>query len=716
MANDRWTKSKRSEPNAYSDWISGPGKAYVVTDDDEFISLNMLVDLKALGKGSHVKRLTVLHEKILNPLQFRTTALEQQLERANYGLVYLSGVIPLQNLGALLKSKFRKAIPKIDTGKPLPGSVVCDSFQPKTPTVKNLPEQPETVVIGIIDDSLAFANERFSIFSDQKNTFETRVESAWIQDGICKTKNSPVPFGREYRKDEINNALKSSSQDDLLDEDLFYATTGIVDMGSGHHQGIAQRIGHGTHMMDLACGFDPRKETEEARNRPIVCVQLRDRTTKDTSGAGLEADVLQGIEHILDRADRIAQDLGCGRLPVVINLSYGFAAGPHDGTHPLEDQIDRMIEYRTTRQKAPLEVILASGNAHLNRGHAKCEFTGKNQCVEMTWRVLPDDRTSSFMEIWLPYTAEAPGNLDSRLSVTVTPAGPPEGNPNAKQSPELLEIENCSMSWSPQGTRDVVCRISYEYVGRPTFRARYLISLLPTAYLDAPTTLAPSGDWRVTLTSQTDEVFEVEAWIQRDDTPLGYPRFGRQSYFNDINYVRFDKTGHLLEQDDHADQTNPTYVKRDGAINAIATGSKTVVVGGYYLKEQLIARYSGGGPITPTGNRPKASRQGPDAAAVSDDSKVHTGVIASGTRSNSAVALNGTSVTAAQITRLIAADFANNQPWAGGREVLKKRALADEAGRNPFSIQLKPTQTRGGWGRVKTEQPMPTTRRRYFAD
>ena len=90
----------------------------------------------------------------------------------------------------------------------------------------------------------------------------------------------------------------------------------------------------------------------------------------------------------------------------------------------------------------------------------------------------------------------------------------------------------------------------------------------------------------------------------------------------------------------------PCIVKRAGMISGIATGEKTIVVGGY-LRKELSLRLFGGRTNRPGGREDaKPGLRKPDAAMVSDDSKVHLGVLAAGSRSGSVVAMRGTSVAA----------------------------------------------------------------------
>jgi subtilisin family serine protease len=94
-------------------------------------------------------------------------------------------------------------------------------------------------------------------------------------------------------------------------------------------------------------------------------------------------------------------------------------------------------------------------------------------------------------------------------------------------------------------------------------------------------------------------------------------------------------------------------VKRAGSYNAIACGELTVVVGGYAggVREKRISPYSGGGPLrTPTGQR-----AGPETLAPSEESRQLPGLRVAGNGNADTVRMNGTSVAAPQVTRLIAA-------------------------------------------------------------
>jgi hypothetical protein len=532
------------------------------------------------------------------------------------------------------------------------------------------PEKPfgypddATVVIGVIDHGIAFAHERFRLCESK-----SRIEYMWVQDappapsqhlGLAEAARSdfrfgdpagsqqtlvavhPVPYGREIRASNIDHLLSSDSG--FADEGAIYRTAAAW-LGRRWLRSVSRRVAHGTHVMDLACGYDLTED--ERTQRPIVCVQLPEATTADTSGENLDAYALDGIRYILERADEIARRAPVrSHLPVVINFSFGNVAGPHDGTSDLEQAIDEIVRER--EKIKPFKVVVPSGNSHLGRLHAQITFksVAPDDPAEIEdyrsdesgsapyraalhWRVLPDDRTPSFLEIWLPSGGQP--KTKSRIWLDVTTPGGLRSEPLGETTPgaglQLL---------SDVGA--VLCEARYRFVGAPTNRGMFLVALQPTKSSELTpageaNAVAPSGTWTISLVNTGLGKEPVEAWIQRDDTPYGFPRRGRQSYFDHACYKRFDHGGRLIEEDDP-----DCIIKRVGSTNAIATGEKTIVVVGEVLKEGKPARYS-------------ARRSGRSISAVSDESIVLSGVLAAGTRSGSLVALNGTSVAAPQVAR-----------------------------------------------------------------
>ena len=545
-----------------------------------------------------------------------------------------------------------------------------------------------TVLMGIIDDGIAFGHRRF-----RTSNLKTRVEFAWVQGGDCRLPGGQLRYGREFMKDGlavnggIDIILRDSSANKMLEEDEFYRAIGLADFGKFGHKSSAWRVAHGTHILDLAAGEEPELGL---LNRPIISVELPTFATSDTSGASFEPNVLDGVLYILDRADKLVADCQPAHLPIVINFSFGMYASAHRGSSLFEEALDKIIESRREQTGQPFEIIVPAGNGHLAQCHSEIRFDEFDQCKDLTWRLVPDDRTSSFMEIWLPPLTKVPDH--DRVQLQVKP-------PSGPTSSFLLEKHGSGYKWEfgPKSKGLGVCSISYEFFGPPLNQGRFLIATAPTRY-DTDNPLAPSGDWTITLKNGPREVGLcpdeiIEAWIQRDDTPFGYLQRGRQSYFIDALDDPFDPvSGRPIETD------NPdAKLRRGGMMNAIGTGSKTVVIGGLYGTELIPTRYTAGGPDPQIdSNWP---RNGPDALVVSDDSHVHQGVLGAGSRDGSVVSQSGTSVAAPQVARWLADQMHQLPPYTDGRNEILQKATMDEA-RMPDHAPEPPMSNRGGAGRL----------------
>src|SRR6266478_3072258 len=525
---------------------------------------------------------------------------------------------------AKLESLARQ-IRTIELGTPIKMPVVGKSPPKKLKTTStNQPQKaianalPQKVIVGVIDDGLAFAHERFR-FSNG----DTRFKFFFNQDD--GTVSTPGP-GRELTDGDINPWLAQYKYANIVDEDRLYQLAG--------QNLAARRAKHGTHVMDIACGLDPQQAGPDSPY--LIGVQLPKWVTEETSGAFLTPAVNYAITYILHCADQIAAVEGTP-LPVVINLSYGTIAGPHDGTAPLERAIDQLIAARQT----PLRVVLPAGNHYLARCHSSfglaAATSSSNPIEKLYWRVQPDDKANSFMEIWLPLLATD----QTRPQVAVRLTAPTGERSDWVQPGDV---------W-PTGPTNV--RFGVRSVNLSGERPWILLSLAPTATITTGVPTAPSGTWLVEIENLGSAVL-VDAWVQRGDTPFGYPLWGRQSRFDDSRYQRFDVAGRPQEEDAGPDPNiAPSSIHRRGTINALATGQRAIVIGGFRRSDCHPSSYSGAGPVATPPTVPPP-RYGPDAAAVADDTVALHGVLAAGTRTGSVVAIAGTSVAAPQITRLIA--------------------------------------------------------------
>ncbi len=550
-------------------------------------------------------------------------------------------------------------------------------------TLDDVPPAPGVVITAIIDTGIPLLN---ACLRDAQG--RSRVQYAWLQNGRAR-QNDPsfVPHGREFEASDLDDLIDAySTNGPYLDEMAAYRKMGLADFSKRNRHPLGRQVTHGAHVVGLAAGYPM---AENRVDRPVIAVQLPNKVVADTSGNSLAPYLLSALDYIADRADRLAKRMNCGQLPVVINFSFGGTGGPLDGTSFLEQRMDAFLAARNAGHPGSTAIVLPSGNARLSQGHAKVtverDFKGPDKTEVLNWRVQPDDQTASFVEIWTPS-----GPPEKRLEVAL-------GAPGRGWQSGFLAEDNChATQWVKDGK--VIAKLSYKYYGAPTNRGRFTIAINPTAKPGKIRGLAPAGTWSITLKNAgLSEGEHVDAWVLRDDELPGFDTDARQSRFEDARYKRHTPTG-LPIDDDNSDCP----ITRQGLQNVLATGAAPVVVAGYMARSGEAARYSAGG-LT---NTPK--RVGPDALAVSDDSRVHWGVISNGVYSGSRVALDGTSVSAPQVARALVDGLANGQPatraqvavWAAASE------KTDFAHRAP-----KPADIRGVDGRL---QLAPQTNRRYW--
>jgi Subtilase family len=514
-----------------------------------------------------------------------------------------------------------------------------------------------SVCMGVIDDGIAIVHERFRLKDGS-----TRVLRSWDQNmfAVDERKIEEIlefppetqafngidpckqPLPGEITKERIDEVLGEVPPDQ--DEDLIYQRLGIIDFTDAEPEFVAHRVSHGTHVADLAAGYDPGDPM--APKRPIIAVQMPNPVVaRPIEERRLDFYIWLGICYIVLQADSLAGETN--GMPVVINASFGKLAGPHDGTGLIERAIDRLVEARGQKT----QVILPAGNQHLSQCHAVVDLA-KGKEVTFDWEVLPDDRTFSTVEAWLPASVAGACGLDLKVS---TPYG--RAFRFSVDRPEEVAIRHL-------GEDAGRIRLVTNGAGRRMIR----IDIGPTEPdLHKPSVfhLAPSGTWKLSFSSQDTgpKSGKIHVWSQRDDTLHGYPMAGRQSYFEHENHRCCAETLHLdapggdlavIDSDSHPEQEGlETPITRTHLLNALASGDHVLVAGAHVARTGRIAAYSAGGPTAP-GEASEDPVSRPDCTFPCDESLVLEGILAAGSRTGTCVALSGTSAAAPQLARLVA--------------------------------------------------------------
>ncbi|MEM1374386.1 MAG: hypothetical protein AAGF78_08400 [Pseudomonadota bacterium] len=493
------------------------------------------------------------------------------------------------------------------------------------------------VVIGIIDDGIPFANHGFDGPDGR-----TRIDACWMQ-GMAPDGSGRVRFGREVTGGDIT-ALRAAHG---ADEDAIYRAVGALGGKGRAASPLIGDIAHGAHTLGaLAAGSDAQVR--------IVAVDLPPAATWDTSGYGRDMVMLAGLHYIFDRADKIAAAYGKDTLPMVVNISYGYSGGSHDGGTTLEAAFDELIEAR--RAKAPTGFTLPSGNMYLDGTHAAADVSAGEAMTPLPWRVAPDDRTSSFLECWLPA-----GVAPEDVAFTLYGPGSTYGGPGPVAAiidglGDAGTTQTASITWKAQS----VGQLSIDQ-GR-SGRWRYLIALAPT---DSSTAgHAPAGLWKIVVKNKGSASILLRFWIQRD---ISYGRGftgARQSCFDEPANQRFTKEGRLNEDD-----TPGAMTARKGTLNGMATGATSLVVGaakGWRSNAELYSCAA---------HADEAKQV--EASAMVTKTLAEVGRLSGGVRSGPRVRLTGTSVSAPAVGAALR-DLIAEQP-AGASATNYADAL-DQAG------------------------------------
>lgn len=514
-------------------------------------------------------------------------------------------------------------------------------------------------VIAFIDDGCAFAHTHF-LQDDpaQPGTPLPRVKRLWDMNERTLSSPHAAPSayqlgetdgenGREFTDFDLKALLIKHTHMGHIDEDAVYAE--FAEGTQFKINRLFKPVAHGTHVMDLACGPYMLEDTmctrfnapaanptwvkaeDTASTAHIIFVQLPMQTVQETTLRGtMQQDVIKALDYILGECAPDAE--------IVVNLSWGTLAGPHTGTNLLEREIDRLVGLLSPR----LNVVIPAGNGYQSRTHANFQLT-PGQSKSLDWRVQPDDATESYLELWMEQGAKL--ELD-----IITPSG------RALSTVQEGDVEFLDYETKLNNTANPILGVCYN----PSTQGNLgpgpglVLALAPTQSLAGERATAPHGVWKVNVKNVGTVSTVIDGYIERDDDAAGTRRGARQTYFDDPKYRRFDlndSTG--LTAAAAATDTTDSYVRREGVFNSLATGYRSVVVGGLRASDRAYAEYS---PHDDYSQRPQraetpVARNVQLTYVVTEESRTLHGVRAAGTRSGSSVRLSGTSMAAPQISR-----------------------------------------------------------------
>lgn len=529
----------------------------------------------------------------------------------------------------------------------------CDMDDWVIPTVR-----PKAIV-AVIDDGLPFAHRAFL-----DSTGATRISHIWLQAAETQGREA-VPFGRELMNGDINSLLAQHP----TDEDRIYREAGAVNLALDELGGYLRRHAtHGAHVLGMAAGNDARLASHPMGDDiQIIAVQLPNTIAWDTSGFGKEAYMLSALHYVFNRARAIAEKYGPNpddvqELPLIVNFSYGWSASRHDGRSEMELAIEELLSERKTLQ-ADTAIVMPTGNNFANEMHGQITAADmESGTYKFGWKIAPDDKTSSYLELWFPegfdpdeYTVivdpphETALSSTGKIDVSADPSLKDKGDPR-----RFLELE-----------------IDGKIIGQLSAdkhrgsRWRVMLALIPSVYTRNQPRAAPSGCWEITLKRNNGASLPagsfVNVWVQRDDDPNVLGSGGRQSHLVDLKPKTEPTHSHPLQ--DYSGELE--FVRGYGCYNGVASAPSVTRVAGHVASVQRPSRYSGAAGLTlAQSGALQAWSVRPALSAPADQSRALEGTLSIGVRSGSGMRLVGTSGASPMAARLMALNA------AAGRDLL----------------------------------------------
>jgi subtilisin family serine protease len=320
------------------------------------------------------------------------------------------------------------------------------------------------VIIGIVDHNCDFAHPHFRSPDDGT----TRILFLWDQrEGTTPQSPADFGYGREFDAAAINHALENPE---------------AGSEGPHHALGYPLSGGHGTRVMDIAAGNGGGQNPPGvAPGADIIFVHSSLGNLETDQSTGNSRYLVDAVQYIFNRASQLNRQ-------AVVNISLSYDAGPHDGSTPVEQAFDSMLQ---TPGRA---IVMAAGNSANNNKHVRRRiYPGETRTL--LWNIQPNDETDNKVEIW----------YDGRRALELT----------------LRLDQNIVIGPFPLGTTHTIRKTvdnEEQIAGHVFHRANdsgngdnnIVVVLGP---------LMESGVWGLELESNDPPdhpPFDVDAWIERD--------------------------------------------------------------------------------------------------------------------------------------------------------------------------------------------------------
>lgn len=521
----------------------------------------------------------------------------------------------------------------------------------KRPLIEREPDAmaPQTypegsVVMAVIDSGIAFANGRFCTPPEG----DIPVPKSRFSHLLLPTGTGAFRVLGKTAISEMMAAGLNMATGQFHEANVYSKTARGRPDGQQMIRPLSLPAAHGTQVADLLAGAEMAEAVE---TRPMIGVDLPASAIVDTSGSIAAAYIPALIDEIIALSGKMVDPDG-NPLPLVINVSLGFTAGPCDGTHPIERAVFDAVQAALTVGRE-VHVTLPAGNHAQSQLHArlKPEDWDNKGLTSLTLRLQSDDATPNFTEIWLP---EQPLNTlfdsarETALAITLRL---PDGRIAA-----LDEVPRYEETWELWDGNAHIASAYYLLHVRSdgTVRPRLILALRPTTAFSASTYRTQPGDYALLLEDLDGTRPETNIRVQRDDNIVGYRPRGRQARLFEAGYIERDPTGRPLRYD-----AGNSRITRSETLSAMATfdpemplEGERIVFDNIHVVAADTLGPKGRDRAIYTGQRTRDNpvRKG----ELVGEGGSYVGALASGTKSTSVFAMTGTSAAAPIFGRRLA--------------------------------------------------------------
>jgi subtilisin family serine protease len=314
----------------------------------------------------------------------------------------------------------------------------------------NIPLDGEGVIVGIIGTGIDYLNPRFMTESG-----ESRIVGIWDETITSGPAPNGIPFGTEYNKEKINEAIRARNS------------------GGNPYEIVPHRdeVGHGTAIAGLIGGRpldEPVKFKAMTPKCEYAIAKLQNARRDYLEFFGAESSTVNAYQltSIVSSLMYLSNLQAALKKPMVVYLPLGSNFGSRDGSNVLERFID------TITNKPDFSIVTETGNQGMGYTHASGLIRASGQTEEVFIYVGTGQRTLSL---------EAYTKRPNVISIGVTS---PSGNtitgipvPLVNQANKYITVENDEFIIDYLVRENVTGTVSVNMVIRNTTEGIWKISL-----------------------------------------------------------------------------------------------------------------------------------------------------------------------------------------------------------------------------------------------